>query len=424
MLRWISLLLLSLVIVGAGAAQSFDANDVKIHYTSVGHGEPVVLVHGFAASSVANWGLPGIVKDLARDYRVIAIDNRGHGQSGKPHDPSRYGIEMVDDVVRLLDHLGIDKAHVVGYSMGAFITHKLCMRHPQRLLSATLGGAGWMQPDDPLTRAVIAELTAALDSGKGVTPLLRRLAPAGTTEPMEMIAARSTLIMAVNDPKALSAVMKSLLALAVTEEELKTNKVPLQVLIGARDPLKVGVDRMKEKRPELRVIEIDGADHISTLHRPEFRSSLREFLVAYRQAQVESEAERRSRSAARLAEDFATAVLRRDLKAVMKMADVPWCHDGLEIIRDPARVEENFRKSFARDRDFSKFKVVVRESLPLEGFAARGKKAPERKVSLADVLDKEGRIVHLELVHDKGAEPLWIAVRLDQAEAKVVGFFD
>src|SRR5438552_1973382 len=103
----------------------FDSKGVRIHYVIEGQGEPVLLVHGFAANIQLQWGLPGVLKTLAKDYQVIAIDCRGHGGSGKPHDPAMYGIEVVEDLVRLLDHLDIRRAHVVGYSLGAFITLKL-----------------------------------------------------------------------------------------------------------------------------------------------------------------------------------------------------------------------------------------------------------------------------------------------------------
>ena len=78
-----------------------------------------------------NWKLPRVFQKLSKRYRVIALDNRGHGKSDKPYDPAQYGLELVDDVVRLMDHLGIAKAHVVGYSLGGFITLKLALRHPE-----------------------------------------------------------------------------------------------------------------------------------------------------------------------------------------------------------------------------------------------------------------------------------------------------
>src|SRR5262249_42857572 len=101
--------------------RSFLSDGVKIHYTVEGKGEPVVLLHGFAASSRLQWGVSGVYKALVNDYQMIALDLRGHGQSGKPHDADAYGIKMVEDVVRLMDELKIPKAHFVGYSLGSLV---------------------------------------------------------------------------------------------------------------------------------------------------------------------------------------------------------------------------------------------------------------------------------------------------------------
>src|SRR5688500_9494864 len=123
------------------ADEYFDSDGVKIHYQVWGKGDPIVLVHGFTASIDANWVQPGIVDKLDDDFKVIALDLRGHGKSDKPHDPAVYGEIMAMDVIRLLDHLKIDKAHIVGYSLGGFTTLKLVTMHPERFLTATLGGA-------------------------------------------------------------------------------------------------------------------------------------------------------------------------------------------------------------------------------------------------------------------------------------------
>jgi len=119
---------------------SFDSDGVQIHYIVQGKedGEPVLLIHGFSVNSEMLWD--PVLKALAKDYKLIAMDCRGHGGSEKPHDPAKYGLEMTKDAVRLLDHLKIDKAHVVGYSMGGSITLQLAARHPERLRTATLGG--------------------------------------------------------------------------------------------------------------------------------------------------------------------------------------------------------------------------------------------------------------------------------------------
>jgi pimeloyl-ACP methyl ester carboxylesterase len=116
------------------AGHTFDANGAKVWYSAQGKGEPVVLIHGLLSSAWVNWDLPGTSAMLAKDYRVIALDVRGHGLSDRPTKEEAYGPELVEDVVRLLDHLKIKKAHVVGYSMGGIITAKFIAKHPDRVL--------------------------------------------------------------------------------------------------------------------------------------------------------------------------------------------------------------------------------------------------------------------------------------------------
>src|SRR3954463_7486808 len=101
----------------------FDSNGVKIRYVTEGEGEAVVLVHGWMGDSTM-WGrdTSGNTKlSPLEGFQLIALDCRGHGKSDKPHEQNKYGAEMAADVVRLLDHLKIKKAHLIGYSMGAFI---------------------------------------------------------------------------------------------------------------------------------------------------------------------------------------------------------------------------------------------------------------------------------------------------------------
>ena len=120
----------------------FDSDGVQIYFEEHGKGEPVVLVHGFASRAEHNWGA-GWFDPLAQHYRVVALDCRGHGKSGKPHDSAAYaGETMGDDVIRLMDHLGIKRTLIMGYSMGGRIVTGLLMLHPERLRAAVLGGIG------------------------------------------------------------------------------------------------------------------------------------------------------------------------------------------------------------------------------------------------------------------------------------------
>lgn len=264
----------------------FDSDGVKIHYQVAGKedGEPVLLIHGFSANIGLQWGAPGIIRGLASDYRVIAIDNRGHGSSGKPHEPDAYGPVMIEDQIRLLDHLKIKKAHIVGYSMGGFITMALLMRHPDRFLSATVGGAGWMQEGDERMN-FIEELATSLEEGKGMGPLLIRLTPAGEAPPSEeQIANMSKMVNAMNDPKALAACIRGMRKIVVTKEQITANKVPTLALIGEVDPLKQSVDPLEGVMPNLRIVVIEKANHMTAFGNGKFIESLRGFLAEHRDA--------------------------------------------------------------------------------------------------------------------------------------------
>jgi pimeloyl-ACP methyl ester carboxylesterase len=261
---------------------SFDSKGVKIHYLVEGEGEPVVLIHGFVVNKEIQWGLPGIIKALAKDYRVIALDNRGHGKSDKPTDPKQYGMEMVEDVVRLMDHLHIKKAHVVGYSMGAIITSKLMVAHPERLLSATLGGAGPFREGTPPPK-FIPELIDSLEQGKGMGPLIVALTPPGKPKPTEEQIDQINQLMVGKRGKVLAAVVRGWKDLTVTDEQLKANKVPALALIGEVDPLKKSVDAIKDRMTHLQIVVIDKGDHVSAFADKQFIRGLRKFLEKHRQ---------------------------------------------------------------------------------------------------------------------------------------------
>ncbi len=282
MKRFGLLLAFVLVVVPAAQAQDagqfFDSNGVQIHYVDQGEGEAVVLVHGFVASYVGNWEAPGIMEALGTaGYRVIALDCRGHGQSGKPHDPQQYGLEMVRDVVRLLDHVNVDRAHVVGYSMGGLITNNLRAAYPERLLTATLGGFGW--PDSQEAVSAFREIAAALDNND-LGPLVRGLTPPGDPEPTEAaVAATNAAVFASNDPMALAAVVRGFEPLLqISADNLRANTVPTLALVGERDPLSADVERLAGVMSNLDVIEIPGATHMTAFSDGVFIENLVAFL--------------------------------------------------------------------------------------------------------------------------------------------------
>jgi pimeloyl-ACP methyl ester carboxylesterase len=267
----------------------FDSKGVKIHYIVEGKGEPVVLIHGFLGDIQLQWGLTGVLKTLVKDYRVIALDCRGHGKSGKPRDPKKYGTEMVEDVVRLLDHLKIPKAHVVGYSMGAVIAGKLLAMHPDRVLSAVLGGGGPIRQGQDMRffERFIDDLANSLDKGKGIGPLLTLLTPAGQSKPAEKDMQMLNVLLADKDTKALAAVVRGWKALKVTDEQLKANRVPALALVGEMDPLKkLVVDNFKGQMKNLQVEVIEGGNHITTFFKPEFAADIKKFLDEHRGSKV------------------------------------------------------------------------------------------------------------------------------------------
>src|SRR5499427_1798308 len=124
--------------------QRFRNDQIEIAYLDEGEGDPIVLIHGFASTAAINWVHPGWVTTLSKARRrVIALDNRGHGASSKLYDPAAYhSAAMAGDVRALLDHLQIERADIMGYSMGARITAFLAVKHTERVRSAVLGGLG------------------------------------------------------------------------------------------------------------------------------------------------------------------------------------------------------------------------------------------------------------------------------------------
>jgi pimeloyl-ACP methyl ester carboxylesterase len=280
--RWVSLSVACVLIVPVARGYTaedgfFDSNGVRIHYTIEGAGEPVLLIHGFSVNSQFQWGIPGIVKALAKDYRVICLDCRGHGRSDKPHDPAKYGMEMGEDAMRLLDHLGIRSAHLVGYSMGGFITLKLLALHPDRFLTATSGGAGTSGQIKP---SFLDELAESLDRGDGIGPLLRLLTPPGQPQPTDLqLKGVNQMLGIFNDARALAAAVRGMKGLTLAASDLKANTVPTLALVGDSDPFKEGVDELQGRVPNLQVVVIKNADHMDAFLKPQFTRSLKEFLA-------------------------------------------------------------------------------------------------------------------------------------------------
>ena len=119
-----------------GVSGFAPVGDVQLYYEVYGAGEPILFVHGGGGSIAGSWP-SDYVTELSRDFRVILADSRGHGRTADATGPITYG-RLAFDVVRLLDHLGIDQAHVVGHSMGAITGLHLLVDFPDRVRTVTL----------------------------------------------------------------------------------------------------------------------------------------------------------------------------------------------------------------------------------------------------------------------------------------------
>jgi pimeloyl-ACP methyl ester carboxylesterase len=121
------------------------SDNIKIHYLTLGEkGSWVVLIHGYTGNAKGNWFDNGIAQALAKNHRVVALDNRNHGQSDKPQ---LNGPGRALDTIELMDHLKIEKAHIGGYSMGGAFTGQLLATHPERFITAHFGGSGITETD-------------------------------------------------------------------------------------------------------------------------------------------------------------------------------------------------------------------------------------------------------------------------------------
>jgi pimeloyl-ACP methyl ester carboxylesterase len=269
--------------LNAAPEQSFVSNGVRIHFATKGSGMPIVLIHG-RGESLDSWMANGVFQELAKDHHVIALDCRAHGTSGRPHDPAQYGREMALDVVRLLDHLQIFQAHVIGYSMGAMIASQLITLHPDRFVSAVLGGGAgrlqWTGEDEKFYEQAAHEAEQY-----GFSPSISlRIAPPGTP-PMtaEEIAKRSAIELAKPgaDGKALAAMTRSFRDQVITPAQAAAVRLPTLGIAGAEDPMVNELKKLQGYRPSMPLIVIEGATHGGTRDvrkRPEFVAAVRKFI--------------------------------------------------------------------------------------------------------------------------------------------------
>jgi pimeloyl-ACP methyl ester carboxylesterase len=264
----ISALLLCTAIapVAAAAATSYedkylDANGVKIRYIDAGKGEAIVLLHG-GTSRLESWVTPGVVDNLSKDFRVIAFDARGHGKSDSPREPAAYGRQQALDVVRILDALKIQRAHIIGFSLGSSTVAQLLTLHPERFLTAVqVAGAGRTpaEANDPRIETEASEIARDCISRSRVM----RQAPAGMKPTDEEIQKRIAACRADTtfDPLAVAASLRGYRDQAVTPEQMAAVKVPTLGIVGTLDHTLKAMQNLKQIRPDMKLVLLDGISH-------------------------------------------------------------------------------------------------------------------------------------------------------------------
>jgi len=243
----------------------FPHGPVEIAYLDEGEGEPLVLVHGFASTKEVNWVHPGWVATLTRaGRRAIALDNRGHGQSTKLYDPADYHTtKMADDVQALMDHLGIDRADVMGYSMGARICAFLAVQSPARVRSAVLGGLGIHLIDKVGLPESIAEALEAPSLDDVTDPQGRMF--------------RAFADQTKSDRRALAACIRGSRQ-TLTRDQVAGIRAPVLVAVGTKDPVAGSAHELAELIPRARALDIPGRDHMLAVGDKVFKQGVLAFL--------------------------------------------------------------------------------------------------------------------------------------------------
>ena len=262
-----------------------DAGGVRIRYIDTGKGEAIVLLHG-GTSNLESWTSRGVVDNLARDFRVIAFDARGHGRSDAPREPSAYGRQQALDVVRILDALKINRAHIVGFSLGGSTVAQLLTLHPERFLTAVQVAAAGRTPEeagDPRIETEAAEIARDCISRSRVM----RQAPDGMKPTDAEIQKRITDCRANKnfDPLAVAASLRGYRDQAVTPEQMAGLRVPTLGIVGTLDHTLQSMRQLKTIRPGMKLVLLEGVSHTGATGiqgRPELVAEIRAFIAEQR----------------------------------------------------------------------------------------------------------------------------------------------
>jgi pimeloyl-ACP methyl ester carboxylesterase len=248
----------------------FRNESVEISYLDEGRGEPIVLVHRVAANK-EDWISSGWVSALTEaGRRVIALDNRGHGASSRPSYSGAYdGAPMARDVLALMDHLSIERADIMGYSMGAGIAMHALLAAPKRFHAGIIAGMGFNLLEGLGGRNAIADVLEAADAptdGNSMAHEFREFARQNG-----------------NDLKAIAACFRG--SRTLSREQLGTISVPVLVAVGTEDdiarPAPEGgstADALARLIPGAKAFDIPDQNHMHALGDPAFKKAVFAFL--------------------------------------------------------------------------------------------------------------------------------------------------
>ncbi|WP_315737482.1 MULTISPECIES: alpha/beta hydrolase [unclassified Bradyrhizobium] len=245
---------------------SFHNGAVEIAFIDEGEGDPIVLVHGFASTKTVNWVYPSWISELRKDgRRVIALDNRGHGDSAKLYDPALYSIaEMASDVTALMDHLGLASADVMGYSLGGRIAAHIALSTPQRLRSAIFGGIGMAMIEGG-------------GPGENVASALEAPSIDDVTDPVGRTF-RAFADQTRSDRLALAACMRGSRGL-ISREEAGRIAVPVLVAVGTTDEVSGSGPALGALIPGAEVLDIPNRDHMRAVGDKVYKAGVVDFLA-------------------------------------------------------------------------------------------------------------------------------------------------
>ena len=242
----------------------FSRAGIDIAYVDEGEGQPVLLIHGFGSDTAKCWRSTGWI-DLLRGAgrRVIAFDIRGHGESAKPHDPSAYSAKIISqDAAELLDHLSIERADVLGYSMGALIAAFLTVVHPRKVRSVVFGGLG-----------------TSLKDGVGDTwdRIIRTFHSSGRSNVSDLEKRYDFLSVRNRNVEALAACMY-VLRETLPSVQLQRVEAPVLIAVGDKDEFAGSAGGLANLIPTSDVLILPGFDHMGTITSALFQQGVVQFL--------------------------------------------------------------------------------------------------------------------------------------------------